>query len=88
MKHQNQISMLKKIMLIVAGPFTVFLSSWIIFFFTEFLEKILRSQAVVSQDNESVTYNPILYIFWKIVNFLNGPILSPTINLLLILVVG
>lgn len=88
MKQKNQTSLLKKIMLIIAGPFTVFLASWIIFFLTEFLEKILRSQAVVSQDAESVTYAPIVYIFCRIVHFLNGPLLSPIINLLLILVAG
>ena len=88
MKQENQISILKKIMWIVVGPFTVLLASWIIFFFTEFFEKILWNQTVVSQDTESVTYDPILYIFWRIVHFLNGPILSPIINLFLILVAG
>ena len=87
MKQEDQISTLQKLGLIVAGPFTVFLTSWIIYFCTAFLEKMLWSYAV-SQDTKSVTYDPILYLFWKVVHFLNGPILSPIINLSLILVAG
>jgi len=83
-KQEYQISILKKIMWSVAGFFTVIIASWIIFFITVFIEKILWSWAVVSQN----TYDPIWYMIWKVVHFLNGPILSPIINLFLILVTG
>lgn len=87
MNQEYHIPILQKLKWIVAGPFTVFLTSWIIYFCTAFLEKMLWSYAV-SQDTKSVTYDPILYIFWKIAHFLNGPIMSPIINLSLILAAG
>lgn len=84
----NCFSFIKKIGYVIGGVLTVFLASWIIYFCTEFLERILFSQAVVSENEESVTYEPVVYVFWRIVHFLNGPVMAPIINLALIFLVG
>lgn len=87
-QNNNDFGLLKKIEYLTGGFLTVFLASWIIYFCTEFLERILWSQAIVSQDEKAVAYEPVIYIFWKIVHFLNGPVMAPIINLALIFLIG
>lgn len=77
----------KKVVYIISGFFSVFVIAWLIYFCTEFLERILWNQAVYENEN-SVTYDTILYFFWKIIHFLNNPYIYPIFNLLVTLIIG
>ena len=87
-ERNNHLSFFDKIIYSVGGFFSVFILSWLIYFILLILEKIFHNQAIVSEDTTSITYDPIFYFLWKIIHALNGPVLFPIINLVLIAIIG
>lgn len=72
---------------IISGILVVVVTSWVVYYATEIMERILYSFAVTESEN-AVVYDSPVYLIWKIMHFLNGPVLSPLINLALILTAG
>lgn len=87
-EKNEHLSFFEKIIYTVGGFFSVFILSWLIYFILLILEKILHTQAIVSKDTTSITYDPIFYFLWKIIHALNGPVLFPIINLVFIALIG
>lgn len=87
-REDSDSKIFKKVGLLLSGPLVVFISFWVIFFALKLLETLLHSWALVSKDENSVTYDSTYAILWQVVRFLNGRIMGPIIALALVLLLG
>ena len=87
MENQDESEKFETIGVVFSGPAIVF-SSLVILLSLRLLEEWFRSWAVISEDAESITYDLLCLVLWKVFRFLNGRVMGSIISLAFVSVLG